>query len=223
METERIIIKDADIKIPIAKISSSDDSPNVIIIPGYGGNKEEQLGLAWRISNLGYNSYTVDLRGHGENTLPLSNKIQEDIEYLIDKIKNSSPIIVIGHSLGGRLALLSKADYRIGISPALSKIFSDQTKGIINNIRKYRVIEEKPDILFEILENLPVVDSVFNNNDLILYGSRDIPEIIQYCDNLSKSNQNIIKIENALHNDIFTLEKTFLLIENHLKTVMKGV
>jgi hypothetical protein len=215
--------KDSGIDLPIIKITSSDASPNVIVIHGYGGNKEEQLGLSWRISNLGCNTFTVDLRGHGENIFPLSYKVQDDIDFLIANLKSAArQTIVIGHSLGGRLALLSKADYRIGISPALDRIFSEQTKAIINNTRKYRVREDKPDINFEILEQLPLVDSGLNNRDLILYGSRDVPEIVRYCDNLSKNKQNIIKVENALHGDIFLLEKTFLSIENHLKKVVRN-
>ena len=220
MKIETIAVKNGNVNIPTIKITSSDNSPNVIIIHGYGGNKEEQLGLSWRIADLGYNTFTIDLRGHGENALPLSLGIQEDVEYLTNSNKKpSQPIITIGHSLGGRLALLSKANYRIGLSPALNSSYSERTVSYIKNMRQYRVIEETPNINFDIAAQLPSIESTLLDQDLIVYGSRDVPEIVQYCETLSKRNKNIIRIENGLHNDIFLLEQTFSAIKNHLQKI----
>ncbi len=220
MKIETLLMKGLGVDIPAIKITLSDDFPNVLVIHGFGGNKEEQLGLSWRISNLGYNTFTIDLRGHGENTLPFSPKIEEDIDSLVNTLHK--PLIVIGHSLGGRLALLTKANFRIGLSPALSQSFSEQTKTLIHNMRHYRVFEDSPKVLFDILKNLPLIDSGFTHHDLIIYGSRDIPEIKQYCEKLSESYDTIVSIENALHSDIFLLEKTFSIIENYLKKIKQN-
>jgi hypothetical protein len=218
MKIENVVLTAKGINIPAIKITDSDDSPNVIVMHGYGGSKEEQLGLSWRIANLGFNTCTIDMRGHGENTLPLSHKIQNDLDNLINEIRRPSvPLITIGHSLGGRLALLSKADYRIGLSPALSQSFSEQTQTITKNLRQHRVIQNNPNINFEILEKLPLVD--LRNNDLIIYGVRDVPEIIQECEKLSTGNNNVVKVENAMHGDTFLLEKTFSIIKNFLSKI----
>ncbi len=137
MKIEKYSAKGAGVDIPAIKITASADSPNAIIIHGYGGSKEEMLGLSWRISSLGFNTITIDLRGHGQNVHPMSFKIMEDVENIVSELKSSSgTVIAIGHSLGGRLALLSKADYRIGISPALNQDFSLATRSFINNMRK---------------------------------------------------------------------------------------
>jgi esterase/lipase len=216
IEAHRIIHGEVD--IPTITMISSESSPNVVVIHGYGGNKEEQLGLSWRIATLGFNTFTIDLRGHGENTLPLSLKIRADVDTLVNNIsRDSRPTVVVGHSSGGRLALLSKAKWRIGISPALSKSYSEETKTFIKRMRQYRVIEEDADINFEIADQLPLVESQLTEQDLIVYGSRDVPEIIQYCESLSKLTTNVVKVENALHNDIFNLEETFSAIKNHLQ------
>ncbi|MPQ34127.1 hypothetical protein E4V42_22320 [Clostridium estertheticum] len=43
----------------------------------------------------------------------------------------------------------------------------------------------------------------------LIYGSRDVPEIISLCNSLKTKNSSVIEIENAMHSDIFTLERTF--------------
>jgi esterase/lipase len=221
MKIENIVLTAKGINTPAIKITSSDVSPDVIIMHGYGGSKEEQLGLSWRIANFGFNTYVIDMRGHGENTLPLSHEILNDLDNLINEIRRPSvPVITVGHSLGGRIALLSKADYRIGLSPALSQSFSEQTQTITKNLRQHRVIQDNPNINFEILKKLPPVD--LRNNDLIIYGSRDVADIIQECVNLSKGNNNVVKIENAMHGETFILEKTFSIIKTFLSKIKLG-
>ncbi|WLC81473.1 hypothetical protein [Clostridium estertheticum] len=46
--------------------------------------------------------------------------------------------------------------------------------------------------------------------DPIIYGSRDVPEIISLCNSLKTKNSSVIEIENAMHSDIFTLERLFI-------------
>jgi esterase/lipase len=223
MNIESMHLKLADINIPIIKIYHSDSSSNVIVLHGIGGNKEEQLGLSWRISSLGFNTYTVDLRGHGENTLPLSIDILNDINLLADYLLgNNKPVIAVGHSLGGRLALLSKADIRIGISPALGKTFSDQTKTAIDTFRNYRVLENVPNSVFNIFAELPDAVKSFCKKDLVVYGSRDVSDIKYDCEIIAANFANTVRIENAFHNDIFLLEATFNAVERHLKSIMNS-
>ena len=203
-------------KIPAYTLSSPDFKTTVIVIHGYGGNKEELLGLSFRISELGFNVITFDLRGHGQNINPLNIDILKDVNYLFDLKRQNGKIISIGHSLGGRLSLVSNANVRIGISPALDRTYSDQTKTIINNLRKYRVTEIENYINWRILNNLPVVDSSLTKSDFIIYGSRDVPEIIKYCEKLKNDGKNVIRINNALHGDIFLLEETIIEISQIL-------
>ena len=118
---------------------------------------------------------------------------------------------------GVTAGLLSKADYRIGLSQAQSQSFSEQTQTILKSMRQHRVIQDNPNINFEILEKLPLVD--LRNNDLIIYGVRDVPEIIQECEKLSTGNNNVVKVENAMHGDTFILEKTFSIIKNFLSKI----
>ncbi len=49
---------------------------------------------------------------------------------LFHTFKDFGQVTAIGHSLGCRFALISGADFAIGISPALPKTFTPQTQGI---------------------------------------------------------------------------------------------
>jgi len=202
--------------LPLITISSDVRIGNAVVIHGFGGCKEEQLGLAFRLAELGLDAYTLDLRGHGENTLPLGIEVLDDLNIFIRSLKGSNKTVTIGHSLGGRLALLSEADFRIGISPALSQFFSDQTVNLTNGMRKHRVIEKEENANFRLLRSLPLVDETMGANDLILYGERDIPDIVQGCQALADKGKNVVRLAKAFHGDTFLLEATFSQLETWL-------
>ena len=203
-----------DIVVPAIEMSSNSDKI-AMVIHGYGGNKEEIMGLSSYLYFNGVDSITIDLRGHGESTDDYSIRVLDDINELLEKYGDNKKTIAIGHSLGGRLALLSKADLKIGISPALSKTYSEQTKAMIKNFRSYRVIEESQEINFEILQQL---DEITMGNNLVLYGTRDIPEIIKACEQLQGPGMRIEKIKDALHNDIYVNYSVFNIIAEFIHT-----
>ena len=201
---------------PMIKISSPNDKSSAIVMHGFGGNKEEQLGLGFRIAEMGFTTYTVDLRGHGRNANALDLSLLDEVNALIESLRGDGKIVTIGHSLGGRLSLLSSADFRIGISPALDKTYSPQTAAMIGSLRGYRAVESERDGNFKLLNALPLVDESMKSTDLILFGSRDVPEIIEYCRRLADKGIQATKIHNALHGDIFLLDDTFREISTFL-------
>ena len=123
-------------------------------------------------------------------------------------------LLLLGHSLGGRLSLISNADYAIGISPALNKIFSPQTVKLLEDNRDYKVRKSDCDV-FKILNDLPIFQ-FDKNKSLIIYGSRDIPEIMSECVKLDSDGVEVIKIDDALHSDIFLYEPTFKTVARKL-------
>lgn len=209
MESYRQVIENGEVKIPCIMMVPSNSVGAAVIIHGYGGCKEEQLGLAWRIAEEGLVTCTIDLRGHGQNILPLDEKILSDVGAAIKYCRHFGKVVTIGHSLGGRLSLVSDADYAIGISPALGLVFGNQTREILKNLRKYKVrIFDSEDFL-EVFRRIPVWESSKDRPTLIIYGSRDIPEIISACDKINAIDVPTLKIEGAFHNDIFLNELTY--------------
>ncbi|HEX7468813.1 MAG TPA: alpha/beta hydrolase, partial [Methanobacterium sp.] len=162
----------------------------------------------------GFTTGAIDLRGHGEHLLDLDKNILSDLETAISHFRYYGKVTAMGHSLGGRLSLISSADYAIGISPALGKTFSNETEGIIKELRDYRVHRSNCSI-FQILNDLPSYQ--FKNEDAyVIYGSRDIPEVSSKCNKLKSTGLNVVQIEDALHSDIFLYEPTFETITKKL-------
>lgn len=208
----------ADTSIPCIALTPASLIGNALIIHGYGGCKEEQLGLAYRVTELGLRTLVIDLSGHGENTNLFDGKVLSDVESVIEYCHSfGQEVVAIGHSLGGRLSMVSSADYSIGISPALNKKFTNKTQELLKEMRGYRVKESLEENLFKVIEKLPELDKNNIKNKMIIYGSRDIPEIITSSNDLKKDGFLVKEVKNALHNDIFTLEETFNYLTSQLR------
>ena len=119
MEITRELIESDGFIIPTVMLTPSKSKGAVIIVHGYSQSKEDILGLAWRVAEEGFTTVAIDLRGHGENPLNLDENILFDVETAISYLQKYGKVTVIGHSLGGRLSIISSADYAIGISPAI--------------------------------------------------------------------------------------------------------
>lgn len=206
---DRQLIQGNGFAIPAVMLTPPETKGACVVTHGYGGCKEEQLGLAWRVAEFGLTTCVIDLRGHGENGLPYDENVLSDVEAAVQYCRRFGKVVAIGHSLGGRLSLLSKADYVIGVSPALNKAFSVQTREFIKLSRSYRVKETDPDVNFKALDNLPEWQFDVSANARILFGSRDVPEIVSACSQLMEKGAAVFKIDRAAHGDIFLLEKTF--------------
>ena len=185
----------------------------VLTIHGYGGCKEEIAGLALRISSLGFATYSIDLQGHGENRRPLGRDVALQVAECLDFCRRYGKVAAVGHSLGGRLALVSDADFAIGISPALPKRFSDETRAVLSRMRRYRVVESHPGVLWEILAGLPTAEP--SPARAVLYGTRDVPEIVDACRDPERGFL-VTELSEALHNDTYLLERTFAAVAARL-------
>ena len=219
---ERVSIPGEGFSVPGVILTPQQVEGAAVIVPGYGGNKEELLGLAWRIAVAGIAACAIDLRGHGEHSLALDENVALDVTAAIHYCSRYGKVTTIGHSLGGRLALLSGADYAIGVSPALNTVFSDPTQAMITKLRSYRVREKHPGINFEILRQIPQFARQPERPAAILYGSRDVPEIVNAAAQLKQEGVPVNEIAGAFHSDIFFLEETFAVIGKRLKAWYGG-
>lgn len=217
MNIERTVIRRDALAVPCVMVEPPASIGAAVIVHGYGGSKEEQLGLAWRVAEVGITACAIDHRGHGEHELSLDEGVLQDVEAAIAYCRRFGKVAAIGHSSGGRLCLISSADFAIGISPALMTEVTPETERIVKGMRSYRARESFPGVNFEILRKLPVPQSIDTARTLILFGSRDVPEIVSVCKNLEKEGR-AIEINQGLHADMFLLEETFQQIAKNLRT-----
>ncbi len=216
MKIERLTIPGAGNSIPSVIICPPAPLGAAVIAHGYGGCKEELLGLAWRVAECGLAACTIDLRGHGQHSLPLDSDFLVDMEAAIRYCRKYGNVVAIGHSLGGRLALISSADHAIGISPPLDPHYCTKTQELLQKVRSYRVRPEDSTAVFDILKKLPSCRDDSTERTLVIYGSRDVPEIVVSCNELRASGANVIVIEEARHGDTYQLESTFSAISEQL-------
>ena len=202
--------------IPCIQFTPSKSRGAVVVVHGYGGSKEEQLGIALRVAMEGITTCAIDLRGHGENQRPFDLDVLQDLETTLDYCRQFGKVAAIGHSIGGRLALTSSADYKIGISPALGKEFARETQEKLRDLRYYRVKQPVFETLFKLIANLPP-ENFEKDKSLIVYASRDIPDIQARCKELESQGFSTVQIKGALHNDIYTLEETFEAVTSKLR------
>lgn len=207
MNIRRQLIQGNGFTVPSIIIAPLHSVGAAVIIHGIGSCKEEHLGFAWRMAESGVTTCIIDLRGHGEHELVFDESIILDVDAAIAYCRRFGKVVAIGHSLGGRLSLICNADYCIGISPAIYRTLCDTTIESLKIFRNHRVRQTSSTA--EIFDLIPMWQFNQNKPTTIFVGSRDSQEIMFACDELPSEDVCVIKIEGALHSDIFLLEETF--------------
>jgi hypothetical protein len=144
------------------------------------------------------------------------------VELAILHARKSGRVVAIGHSLGGRLSLMSSADFAMGISPPLDGSYGARTEELLKKLRGYRVVTDSPGKVFDLLAKIPDWEDNDESRSMIIYGSRDVPEIVESCDRLRATKDNVLRIEGALHSDTYLMEMTFKVIDGQLAKWFNG-
>jgi dienelactone hydrolase len=164
---------------PIPGFLFSPASPRggAIVCHGYGGSKDQMLGIAAAIAEKGTAALAIDLCGHGENMWPIGPTMRDELEAAVAFVRRFGKTAVIGHSLGGRLALMSSADVMVAMSPSVMVQMSPQGKWMFENLPSPGVREPHPTYVLELLEELGPVPS-HDRPCLLLYSERDIQTLL---------------------------------------------
>src|SRR6266508_4128806 len=149
----------------------------VVVCPGYGSSKEQMLGIATAVAEKGFAVLTVDMCGHGENTAPIGPAMRDEMEAAVAYVKRFGKTAVIGHSLGGRLALMSSADVMVAMSPSVMMQMSPQGKWMFENLPSPGLREPYSTYVLDLLESLGPVPS-HSRPCLLLYSERDIQTLL---------------------------------------------
>ncbi len=149
-----------------------------VICHGYGGAKEEMLALALAVvEGARFRALCIDLRGHGENLAPIGAGVLTDVQTALGYLSADGPVVAIGHSLGGRLALMVDADLAIAVSPAVVQEISPQGRWMFENFPSPLVREPYSGYVVELLGELGDIPPRASPC-LLIHAARDIPNII---------------------------------------------
>jgi len=99
-----------------ARRASEDSQGLVVYAHGNGGNAVLSSTLATGLVNQGYDVLVADYRGYGVNRGEPSEKgLRRDLAAFVAKAHNMTekPVILVGHSLGGSLAIVSANSLKI--------------------------------------------------------------------------------------------------------------
>jgi hypothetical protein len=164
--------------IPALLLSPASPRGGAVVCHGYGASKEELLGVAVAVAEKGTAALVLDLCGHGENSAPIGPGMREELEAAIGFVRRFGKTAVVGHSLGGRLALMSSADVLVAMAPSVMMQMSPQGKWMFENLASPSVREPYSGYVIELLEKLGPVPS-HGRPCLLIYSERDVLALLE--------------------------------------------
>ncbi len=168
--------------IPGVMIAPDSPQAAALVLHHYGGSKEQMFGLAFALAEKGVAALTIDSCGHGENRAPIGPEILTEVEAALAWLRERyGGAACTGLSIGGRLALMSSADRMVAISPSVVVAeVSPQGKWMFENFPSPGVREPYSGYAIDLLQQLGPVPA-HDRPCLLLYGERDIPNILEGC------------------------------------------
>ena len=155
------------------------------VVHGYGGCKEQMLGISARLAEGGWASLAIDIRGHGEHPAALDEGMLQDVEAALNALRRYGSVVAVGHSLGGRLVLLSTADLVIAISPAVASRPSEEGRQMLLAFGATTVRSPSPMYILELLQKMEQMKQP-TRPALLLHGDQDIPTLIEGIHRLAR-------------------------------------
>jgi non-heme chloroperoxidase len=117
-QTIRFSARDIEI---VADRFANAGAPLVIFSHGGGQTRHSWRGAAEEVANLGFETLSIDLRGHGESGWAAPDKYDltefaEDLKALAREHAGRRAVALVGASLGGMISLIAAADPAAQIS-----------------------------------------------------------------------------------------------------------
>ena len=181
-------------RVPAYLLAPPRARAGAVLVHGYGGCKEQMLGLAARLADSGLAALCLDLRGHGEHPAPLGSGLLLDLEAGLARLRPTGRTIAIGHSLGARLALMSSADVLVAISPALPSRPSEEGRQMLLHFGSTAVRAAFPGQILQLLQEMGPVPS-FARPKLLIHARGDIPSLIEGIVTLARSQPGALQWE----------------------------
>ena len=164
--------------VPAVLFAPEKPQSGVLVLSSYGATKEQMFGMGFVLAEHGLAALCIDTCGHGDNQAPIGRVMINEVEAGLGWLRQQfTSVGATGLSIGGRLALMSSADYMAAISPSVVTEISPQGRWMFENFPSPGVREPYSGYVVQLLAELGPVPA----NDrpcLLLYAERDIPMIM---------------------------------------------
>ena len=109
MPVEQIPTRD-DLTLAVEHRPLTSPRARLVIVHGYAEHRGRYASLIARLEERGVECHSFDLRGHGESQgarahVPRFFDYLDDLQRVIATVPNGAPLFLLGHSLGGLIAL----------------------------------------------------------------------------------------------------------------------
>lgn len=193
------------------EILNTQKDKSIVFLHGWGSNKEI-MKQAFSTNLFEYKHIYVDLPGFGSSTVATALKTQDYVNIISIFLKSLhvKPLVIIGHSYGGKVAtllnpknlvLLSSAgivvekSFSVKMKIKLSKIFNLIGLKSINKFLASKDVENMSPMMYETFKNVVNEDfvSIFKNVDskaLIFWGKMDTATPLSSGEKISQNIKN---------------------------------
>ncbi|MFX1521966.1 MAG: alpha/beta hydrolase [Promethearchaeota archaeon] len=184
----------ANLFFPAKSLSFQEKKPLIIYCHGIGSQRDFDLRIPTELTKRGFYVAALDYQGHGESGGNINKidsttnipAIAQDCSKLLDKLEtlpfysdvNQSQIGLIGHSLGGMVALMNQAlDPRFNVTVVWAPL--------VNFMPPRFGFKENPQ--FELYIPVNLIDENNSQNLLVIMHERD--EILNFTENALKAKE----------------------------------
>lgn len=108
--------------------SPANNAPDIVLLHGANGCKAEMQPWCEALNSLGFRSHAISLAGHGGRAIPPAltmSEFTQDALTQLDQMGLRTPVIVLGYSFGGLIAL------------NLARNHPERVRGIVSLATKY--------------------------------------------------------------------------------------
>src|SRR6266498_1517421 len=74
--------------IPALLFTPASPRGGAVVCHGYGGSKEQMLGIAVAVAEKGTAALAIDLCGHGENMAPIGPAMRDELEAAVSFLRS---------------------------------------------------------------------------------------------------------------------------------------